>query len=408
MSNWLKEKRKDVSIKVLLFLISPFFAFLYSLKSIKTKSSYFVFFLTSVFFGMAFSVPSGRGWAGVGFDGQVFREQFENYKNISNWEFTEKFIGFLAFDEGKKDYYFDTVAFYISRFTDNYHVMFMVFAIVFAYFSLKTFKFLTIEEKFNSSIVSYILVYFFMHNQIFNINGMRFWTAAWIAVYCIFQIYRNGNKKYFILALLTPYFHGSYWVFLGVLAISQLFKRFERTWVVLFFISFFASTLAVEFIQYFQSYLPSFLSGFASAYTTEEALQSTWSGFGWINIVFKYAVTLYLSILILLFIKHSDEINKNQKTKELYLFLLVWVSIFNFLMFIPSLGSRFMQLAYPVIAYIWLVNFKDIKYKYVIFFLPVVFIWKIQESVIQYSMVLSYDFYFSSPIYLMYKYLFVG
>lgn len=405
---WLKEKKQDVSIKILIFLISPFFAFLYSLRFIKTKSSYLVFFLTSVFFGMAFSVDSGRGLADVGFDGQAYREVFERFKYISGSQFIDKFIDFLAFNEGKKDYYFDTVAFYISRVTDNYHVMFMASSIFFSYFALKAFKFLTAEEKFDASIVSYILVYFFMHNQIFNINGMRFWTAAWIAVYCIFQIYRNGNKKYFILAFLTPYFHGSYWVFLGVLVIVQFFKRFEKVWVILFFVSLFFSVFAVEFIQYFQSYLPVFLEKLVGSYTAEEVLQQEWSGFGWLPILFKNAVTLYLNILVFLFIKNSKEIKRNEKTKELYLFLLIWVSMFNFLMLVPSLGSRFIQLSYPIIAYIWLVTFKEEKYNQVILFLPIVFFWQIYGQFIRYNHVLSYDFYFSSPVYLMYKYLFVS
>jgi|26BtaG_2_1085354.scaffolds.fasta_scaffold03689_2 hypothetical protein len=408
MNNWPKEKKQDVSIKIILFLISPFFASLYSLRRIKTKSSYLILFLTFVLFGLVFSVVSGKSESGgYGFDGEFYRSSFERFQYVTNWEFIEGFKEFLSFDEGKKDYYFDTVAFYISRFTDNYHVMFMIVAIIFAFFALKSFRFLTAEKKFDTSLSSYILIYLFTFNQIFNINGFRFWTAAWIAVFCVFQIYRNGNKWYVLLALLTPYFHGTYWIFIGVLVIVQIFKRFDRIWVALFFISFLVSTLAVELIQYFQSYLPTFLSRSVDSYTNADYIEQrqTWSGFGWLPVMFENFVRVYLNIMVVLFIKHSDEIKANPKTKDLYSFLLIWITIFNFFMFVPSLGNRFIILIYPVIAYIWLVHFKDVKYTFILFLLPIVFIWKIIEQIRYYFLVTGYDFYFSNPVLLIYNYI---
>ncbi len=347
MKTWGKERKQDLALKITLFFISPFIAALYSLRRIHTKSSYFIFFLTSVFFGMVFSVVSGKSISSHGYDGESYRLKFELYQYVSSLDFIEGFKSFLMFDEGKKDYYFDTVAFFISRFTDNYHVMFMVFAMVFAYFALKSFKFLTSEDKFDASLSSFILAYLFMSNQIFNINGMRFWTAAWIAVYCIFQIYRNGNKKYFLLALITPFFHGSYWVFIAVLVVAHFFRRFERPWAVLFFVSFFVSSLSVELIQFIQPYLPVFLSRSVDSYTNAEyiELRQSWSGFGFIPLIFSKVKLAYLSIMMFLFYRHSDEIKKNPKTKDLYLFLLVWMSVFNFLMFVPSLGGRCIVLA---------------------------------------------------------------
>ncbi|NLC31631.1 MAG: hypothetical protein GX765_06300 [Candidatus Moranbacteria bacterium] len=403
MQIWLKEKKGDITIKYILFLISPFFAFVYSLRRINTRSSYFTFFFTAIFFSIAFSIPSGKGIEG-GLDAQVYRAKFENFQNTNLTDFTNNLLDFLYFDDGKKDYYFDTIAFYISRITDNYHVMFMVFAIVFSYYSLKSLRFLTTEEKFDSSITSYILLYLFTYNQIFNINGMRFWTASWIAVYCIFQIYRNNNKKYFLLALLTPYFHGSYWIFLAVLMIAQLSKRFEKSWKIIFIISFFTKTFSLEFIEYFQQYLPAFLSNLSDKYTNIEAFEEISNQSGWIRTI-KNIVFLYLFLIIMFFIKNEKTITSNLKTKNLYLFLLVWVSIFNFFMFIPSLGNRYIIISYPIISYIWLVNFKNTKYNKIIFLLPLVFLWNIIEQIIYYNIVISYDFYFSSPFYLIYKYI---
>ncbi|WP_168418328.1 EpsG family protein [Acinetobacter towneri] len=406
MNEWLKETKKDVELKIILFLIAPFFAFLYSLYRIKTKSSYCVFFLFSIFFGISFSVDSGRDIAGEGVDGQYYRENFEIYINLDAYDFYDKFLNYISFTGYSKDFYFDTIAYYISRVTENYHFLFLVVSVVFIFFALKSFKFFTTEEKFDNSIISYFLVYLFFYNQIFNINGFRFWTAAWIAIYCIFQIYRNNNKKYIFLAFLTPYFHGAYWIFLGVLIISQLFRKFKNFWILFYFISFFVSYFSISIIQRLHSYLPLTFSRFAERYTSDEVIASReWSGFGWLPELFNSLVSIYIAIIIFLFIKHSKEILQDGRTKNLYLFLIVWCSIFNFLMIVPSLGSRFILLSYPIIAYIWLVKFKDKRYNSVLIFLPLVFFWDIFKQLVSYNKVIDFGFYFSSPIYLIYKYI---
>mgnify|MGYP000874255817 CR=1 FL=1 len=403
MSTWLKEKNSDITIKYILFLFSPFFSFIYALRRINTKSSYLTFFATAIFFGMSYTVPSGKSSEG-GIDGQVYREFFENYKYVQYSEFIDNLMGFLSFNVGMKDYYFNTIAFYLSRVTDNYHVMFMVFAIIFAYFSLKTLKFLTEEDKFDLSIISYILLYLFLHNQIFNINGVRFWTPAWIALYSIFQIYRNNNNKYFLLALLTPYFHGSYWIFIAVLILARFLMRFEKIWIIFFITSYFISIFSLALIEYVQPYLPNFLVNLTNSYTSTEAI-SRRENITIYKTIFSNLTTFYINFIIILFIKNSKEIRKNIKTKNLYLFLLVWSSTFNFFMAIPSLGNRFIELSYPIIAYIWLINFKNKKYDYVILALPLVFANSIREQIIYYNMTLSTGFYFSSPFYLIYKHI---
>ena len=143
----------------------------------------------------------------------------------------------------------------------------------FSLFSLKTFKFLTSEDNFDASLSCYILAYLFMINQIFNINGMRFWTAAWIAVYAIFQIFKNNNKKYFLLALTTPFFHGAYWIYLVVIIIAYFFKKYSKLWVVLFFISFLVSNISIDFIYSLTDKLPPFLADMALSYTDPEYVE---------------------------------------------------------------------------------------------------------------------------------------
>jgi hypothetical protein len=404
---WLRENKVDIGLKIILFLISPFLSFFYSLKTLKARSSYVIFFLVALFFGMALTFPKGQ-LIGSTFDGSYYRESFEQYKTESYYNYLDGLRKFFTFNKGKQDYYFETVAFFVSRITNNYHVMFLTFAFVFAFFSLKTFKFLTSENNFTSSLSCFILAYLFMTNQIFNINGVRFWTAAWIGVYCIFQIFRNGNIGYFLLAFCTPFVHGSFWVFIAVLLLAYFLRRFEKIWIVLFFISFLVSSISVEIITDASSYLPPFLQNLIHSYSSKEAIakfNQPGEGFSWVAMVFNFLVRLYINLMVYLFIKNSDKIKANSKSKDMYTFLLVYITFVNFAMPIPSLGVRYMVLAYPIIAYIWLVNFKGRQYKQVLYVMPVVFWFAIYTQINHYLNVLQFDFYVSNPFFLFYKYL---
>ena len=207
--DWNKEIKIDKAIKAILFILNPILGVLYSFKRINTKSSYIVFFLFALVFGLSFTVESGKT-AESRFDGASYREKFDRYIYYGENLYFTRLSEYLGFKEGDKDFYFDTVAFFTSQWTNNYHFIFLIFAAVFAYFALKSFRFLTVEPNFTTSLSCLILAYLFMSNQIFNINGVRFWTAAWIGVYCIFQVIKNGNKRYFWLALLTPFVHGAF------------------------------------------------------------------------------------------------------------------------------------------------------------------------------------------------------
>ncbi len=407
MPLWAKENKLQISLKIILFLVSPIISFFYSLKNIKTRSSYIIFFLVALFFGMAFTVQKGD-LSGSTFDGSYYREIFEQFRIESYLNYLDGLKDFFTFNNGRKDYYFETIAFVVSRITNNYHALFFVFAFVFAFFSLKTFKFLTSENNFTSSLSCFILAYLFMTNQIFNINGVRFWTAGWIGVYSIFQIFRNGNNRYFLLVFCTPFVHGVYWVFIAVILLAFFLRRYEKIWVILFFISFLFSSIAVEVITDVSNFLPSFLQSLIHSYASTEALQNfnqPGEGFSWVARLFDFLIKLYINLMVYLFIKNSDRIKANSKSKSIYTFLLVYMTFVNFVMSIPSLGVRFIVLSYPVIAYIWLVNFKGRKYQHVLYAMPIVFWLAIYTQINQYLNVLQFDFYVSNPFYLIYKYL---
>jgi hypothetical protein len=68
MAIWQKENNHDKTIKIILFVFFPFLSFFYSLKRLNTKSSFVVFYLFAILFGMAFTVPISPT-AEIGIDG---------------------------------------------------------------------------------------------------------------------------------------------------------------------------------------------------------------------------------------------------------------------------------------------------------------------------------------------------
>lgn len=408
MNNWLKEKKQDFLFKIILFWIFPVISFFYSFVRANTRSSYLIFSSMAILFSLSFSLPSGRDVEGPGYDGQFYRQGFENYVNVTSYEFAQAFRSYITFDSDVKDFYFDSLAFYVSRITDNYHLLFMFSGIIFTYFCLKSFRFLTKEPNYYFSLNSIMLTILFLQNSLVNINGMRFWTTSWIAVYCVFQIFINKNKKYYLLALTTPFFHGSFFIFILVLMVFQVFKGFERIWIYLFSLSFVLSSFSIILLEFFsnsfQSYLPGNIINLINTYTDPRYVEEVNNAsLSIITIILQFISNLYIWGIIVIFIKNSNSIKNNPKTKDLYLLLLVWLTIFNFLTFIPSLGGRFMMISYPIIAYVWLVGIKKEKYNIFLLFLPIAFSLNIYSQLYIYLQVVDVSFFYSNPIILLYK-----
>lgn len=406
---WAKENQSDIVAKIILFMFSPFLSAVYSVRKINTKSSYIIFFLFAVFFGMAFSVPSGKN-ADFTLDGAFYRHEFDQYVKAGKALYLFRWYRFLSFEGANKDTWFDTTAYLLSRVTDNYHFMFMIFSIIFAFFALKSLRFLTSEKTLNFSIQSLILVFLFMGNQIFNINGVRFWTAAWIAVFSIFQIFKNGNKLYFLLAITTPLIHGAYWTFFVILVIIHFLSKYKKILVALYFISFLVSNFSLVLLQNSIPLLPESFARMVEGYTSAKYIESinNGSGFFWVSQLFQILTLVYLNIMVILLIINSKVIVNEVKTKALFLFLIFWMSFSNFFMIIPSVGERFILLAYPLISYIWLVHFKGRKYQVFLLFLPIVFFMWIYSNINIVNKVIAPSFFVSNPIYLIYKYLIIG
>ncbi|MEZ4854416.1 hypothetical protein [Flavobacterium sp.] len=102
MSTKLVNKQNAI-IKYFFFIINPLFGLFVSLRDLKSESSYKVFMLFAVLFGICFTVPSGRTSEFTG-DGAVYRLRFDRSAAKSSNDFNELVTGYFAFDEGEKTF----------------------------------------------------------------------------------------------------------------------------------------------------------------------------------------------------------------------------------------------------------------------------------------------------------------
>lgn len=413
---WKKESSINTSIKAVLFLINPILALFIALFSLKTKSSYVLLFAIFVTFGFSYTVPDIRTET-CNLDGISYRNDFEEYVKTSSNRFYNA-IGDYINLQGSLDFYKDTVCYVVSRFTENYHVMFFVVSLVFSFFCLKSLKYFITNENFSNTISCFILLYLFLANQIFNINNFRFYTAAWIAVFALFKWLIDGKKHYVLFLFVTPFFHGSFFLIPIIYILYLAFGSSYKYLTIVFVLSVFFSELSLELFRNLIEYMPSesALALKMSVYTDENyvyKINEGGSGFIWIVRLFELFTRILVNMLVVILIVNYNKYIKGTNFQQLFHFMLLIMSFANFTMFIPSTGNRFVILAMPLLAYIWLgclINSKKNRWLYllaVLFVLQATLPFAIYSfpCVRLYFRVLEASFFFSSPLWLFLKYI---
>ena len=365
----------DIGSRLIVFLINPFAAFLLSIVNIYKRSSRVIIFLWFVLFGFMFLPFEVTG------DSYRYYQEFTNYQP---YQFSSIIGEYFSFDSNVKDLYSSFSFWLIKSLTDNYHFLFAFWAIVFGFFYIKSLKYATNLFNNEYKLLSYILILFFMFsNPIYNINGVRFWTASWIGVYCAFKIFHENKYQYILLALLTIFVHGSFIIYLIILLLGICLQRNYKFVFILYALSFFFTFLSVfDVLDSFRDGLPTFIGNYIDSYMREDVLaekQKTIDSLPLYARVFHYAPHYFINILcsILLFEHYKRRINL--RGSKITIFMLLVLSISNISSLIaPAISVRFIQLSIPIIVVLWMLNIETMsRYKIVVMCIPLVFSYSI-------------------------------
>jgi len=365
-----------------------------------------LFFL---FFGLTFTVGDDRDALDI--DGVAYRIRFEYSITDTYEDYFDAMKNYFSANSlfGDKDIYTTTASFFVSRATSNYHILFLIYAAIFGFFTLKSLKYFTQNKYFSNTVYCFLLFLFFTFNNIFNINGVRFYTAAWVAVFAIFKIIGDKDYRFLALLLITPLIHISFFALVVIFLVVLLSSRYTKVWTALFFVSFLISSFSAGLLESIGGHLPSALGDLVDVYSSVDALQKqeqVVSSTSWYGLVTQFLSNVYPNILMLILILNKKTIYKESEVVPLWCFLLAYVSICNFFSPVPSFG-RFTIIAYPLIAYIWLTAFKG-KYKNVwVYLFPVFFARSIFVVVTNILIVMPLELLYMSPVYLIIKYVFI-
>lgn len=410
--NWAKEKHNDLILKFGLFIINPIISFLYSCKKANTKSSFVVFTLFSMVLCLSITTPEIRD-EDFNFDSIAYRFEFEDYVGESSSYFINNFNDYLSFT-GKSDFYADFIYFVVSRFTGNYHIMFFVVGIVFTVFQLKSLKILMSNINYRNNKVTLIILFLFTINQIFNVNAFRFYTALWVATYSILSFFIEKKRVSILYLLFTPLIHGSFFVLVVFFFISLLLISYYKLILIIFISSFLISSVSVLFFNYILDFLPDSLYLKYFTYLSEDymaRINSEGTGFIWVTKGLEKIIHLTINAVSILLCLYKKNI-KYSRSNSLFKFYIILLSFVNMTLIIPSLGSRFMILLMPIVAYILLDCLSTSKYytKVVYLFGSVIFLlfnfpWGIYQfpCMSYYFRLIDNSFFVFSPIYTVVK-----
>ena len=400
ISIWKKEDSADIVAKGLLFLLSPFISFLYSLRRINTKSSYVVFFLFAIFYGLCFTVLADNTGEIESSDASRWRFRFE-YANISTInDYFYYCSEYFKYGGGEiRDLYFATVSFFVHQFSDNYHVFFFVIAIVFSFFQLKSLRFLTSSKQFNNGAVCILLCMLFTFNNISNIGGFRFWTAGWVCVYALFRYYVNNRKWFLLILLALPLIHRGFFFIYPVILVS-IFYRWTKVWTLVYYFSFVLSGISIYLIQDATPYLPSSIALMVEAYSQNDITES----YSFTKLFLMFLAQIYVNLLFVVIMKERPKILPDG-IERLYKFTLVFITIVNLIVPIPSLGGRFVVLCYSLVAVLWLNIIGQSRYKYLIYLMPIFMVRKIYVGLSLFLYFQEPSFFFTNPITLLISHL---
>lgn len=370
MASYYRDKERG--IKLILSIVYPLGAFLYSLRDLKSRSTYWVFFLFFIVYGLCFTATFEKA------DSFRYAQNLQAFSVNAEQGFSYVVHDFFSKDSDTKDI-FVYLLYYITSIIAgaNSRVFFALVAIIFGYFYLRSLRFITNDEAYKNTPFFFLLALIFtFSNPIFNINGVRFWTAAWIAVYIVFQMVVNKKRIYVLLLPTLPFIHAAYYVFIVFALIAFLARFFYKFLPYLFFISFFFTDIALQLIPNFSDYLPPFLQNMIWSYTESEFAMERMSGEDTMQEALYARVLMsiprYFHVLLIYLLVRSRKFFKDEISNEFLGFLLAYGALVNFSSMIPSM-LRFWYLVIPMYVYLWVHNSNVMsQYKKVIYLYPII------------------------------------
>lgn len=358
--------KNNHSIALFLTIIFPVGGLTYTLSHWRESWAKNVFWLICIFLGaVQIYCPAGE-ILGAGSDGgrYVLRLMDMYGSNISIKSILAQYMR----DQDTMDLYFPLMSYFVSRFTDNGHVLFALFAVVFGYFYSRNIWY--ILEKIPNNKLGYLtilVILFFLVNPITNINGVRYNTAIHIFVYALLPFLLENDKSKIWWLMVVPFVHFSFLIVVIVAAIyiflpqnirntGRIFQIFS---LFVFIASLFINSLnlssANSFLgayspEVYEDRIDSYVSDTAAEKRSESKEELNWYVSA-SSIIKHWSYSLLLIFLYGCFKRNPQVCNQYQ---NYYTFTLLYGAIANIMALVPS-GGRFQLVAHMLYLALFLI-----------------------------------------------------
>lgn len=348
---------KELGIKLLLFLLWPFGAFLYSLRNAASKSSYVIYFL----FGIIFCWHMDSTGSSRYDDLEGIMSRFESHRYTTAQVWTE-ISNYFAFDgSGPKEIYEIILTWFTRLFADNPHLFFALASIPFLLCYLPCLRKITSDTKFSSNFYCLvILLLFVLPRDIITVQNPRYCTAMWLAVLGTLDYFLSSRHKLrsILFVAAAPLIHSAFWFYIIVFVAGNIFLHYKKLCFIVFCISIpfaFIDRSIIGFLDYTQLPIPTnFLNWASDHYAKKMQAGPAAGGYYWIGAGFNIIKNASYVILTLVMWKNRRKFDMyGSGLCMLFYFFIFYYSYANFANIIPVLGERSFFVVRILAIFLW-------------------------------------------------------
>ena len=188
-----------------------------------------------------------------------FLIQYEgNESDITRYLFVPSVYASISWENifDERDFFIPVFAKLVSYVSDSPRFFAVIMYVLYILLFNKSVRLVTANYYGHSC---FYIAALFLAYPFTNFNALRFSFATLFFVWCILKIVIAKKKKFYLIILLTPFIHFSYWIFIPLPYLCLIIK--DRLWLALliFAISFVFITPQVSY----------FINSFAEQYFTE-------------------------------------------------------------------------------------------------------------------------------------------
>ena len=352
-------------IVYLTIFVYPLWTLFLSIKYFRFSQAKNLFWLFCVFLGMIhIYFPEGES----DYDGSRYAERLIelHQKPIS----LENYMASYYEDGEFTDIYQPTVTYLLSTITANPRWLFLIFAFVFGFFYSRNIWFLLDKlPKIIGFSLLLLTCYYALICPIWEINGVRMWTALHVFMYGALPFLYNADKSKLVWCFASLLIHFSFFIPLLILLTYHFMPKSIHVFLSIYILSLFVTEINFESVRVFlMNHTPSFLDSKLN-YTNEEYAQNVIEAKSNMNfyiegskLLSKWVITVLLITASILIIR---TVNVHRNLFKLLCFSLFIYSLSNILSLIPS-GGRFIILS-QMFAFasvtMFYIHYKQSEYK---------------------------------------------